>query len=106
LLCSIRDWSYLDGSSVSFDVAKSSRGLNIIGTENDMDDSDVGILYVTIRDGGRDTNIDGFVVNRNEGWWDCDVDDDDEDGVVWDKSFILDWLFISTYNLEVNSLAI
>jgi hypothetical protein len=33
-----------------------------------MDDSDVGILYVTIRDGGRDTNIDGFVVNRNEGW--------------------------------------
>jgi hypothetical protein len=57
----------LDGSSVCFHVAKPIRGRNIIGTENDMDDSDVGILYVTIRDGGRDTNIDDFVVNKNEG---------------------------------------
>ena len=95
----------MDGSSVSFDVAKPSRGLNIIGTENDMDDSDVGIVYVTIREGGRRTNIDDFVVNRTEDWCGCDVDDN-EDGVAWDKSTIPGWIFISTYKLEVNPLAI
>ncbi len=59
--CSKWYWFYSDSSSVSFNWVIGIPSFAIAAIiENEMDDSDVGILYVTIRVRGGDIEV-GFV---------------------------------------------